>query len=72
MVEAKTLSAPREARYAGWSGDLGKAILDGSASLAALHERVAAGEIDPRPASGGQELLESLVNRRIWRADDAR
>ena len=72
MVEAKTLSAPREARYAGWSGDLGKAILDGSASLAALHDRVAAGEIDPRPASGGQELLESLVNRRIWRADDAR
>jgi xylose isomerase len=70
MVEARTLSGPREARYAGWSGDLGKAILGGSASLAALHERVAAGDIDPQPASGGQELLESMVNRRIWQADN--
>jgi xylose isomerase len=72
MVESKTLAGPREARYAGWSGDLGKSILAGSASLTALHDRVAAGEIDPQPASGGQELLESMVNRRIWRSDNPR
>ncbi len=29
----------------------------------------AADGIDPKPASGGQELLEGMVNRRIWQAD---
>jgi xylose isomerase len=38
-------------------------------SLADLERKVAAGEIDPRPTSGQQELLEGLVNRRIWAAD---
>ncbi|HUQ44739.1 MAG TPA: hypothetical protein VM451_10075 [Candidatus Limnocylindria bacterium] len=36
-----------EARFAGWSGELGKAILAG-------------------------ELLDGLVNRRIWRAGAGR
>jgi len=31
--------------------------------------RVAAGAIDPRPVSGSQELLEEMVNRRIWQVD---
>jgi xylose isomerase len=69
MVESETLSRPRAARYAGWDGKLGRSILDGSASLASLEAEVAAGGIDPRPVSGGQERLESLVNRRIWNAD---
>ena len=30
---------------------------------------VFAGDIDPRPVSGAQERLESLVNRHIWAAD---
>ena len=41
-------------------------------SLEALEAKVAAGEIDPRPVSGRQELLENLVNQRIWAAADAR
>jgi hypothetical protein len=28
-----------------------------------------AGEIDPRPVSGRQELLENVVNQHIWSAD---
>ncbi|HLX33852.1 MAG TPA: xylose isomerase [Candidatus Limnocylindrales bacterium] len=72
MVEAKTLAGARAARYAGWAGPLGRSILDGSASLADLEANVAAGGIDPKPASGGQERLESLVNRRIWYADRGR
>jgi xylose isomerase len=69
MVEQRTLAGAREARYAGWSGELGQQILAGDASLADLHDRVADGSIDPKPRSGGQELLESMVNRRIWGAD---
>ena len=38
------------------------------ATLSDLERRVAAGEIDPRPVSGGQELLENVVNQHIWAA----
>jgi xylose isomerase len=69
MIEHKTLAAPRKERYADWSNELGKAILSGAVTLADLERRVAAGEIDPRPRSGQQELLEGMVNRRIWAAD---
>jgi xylose isomerase len=72
MIEHETLEAPRAARYAGWSGTLGASILDGQASLEDLERQVAEGDIDPHPTSGGQELLESLVNRRIWNADRQR
>jgi xylose isomerase len=72
MVERRTLEERREARYAGWNGQLGRGILDGTASLDELAAKVEAGEIDPAPASGGQELLEGLVNRRIWQVDRRR
>jgi len=69
MVEGRTLSGPRTERYAGWSKELGAAILSGSLTLADLERKVASGEVDPRPRSGQQELLEGLVNRRIWAVD---
>ncbi|MGE5409039.1 MAG: xylose isomerase [Syntrophothermus sp.] len=71
MVEDGTLARMVEERYAGWGDGLGSAILDGSLSLADLAGRVEAGEIDPRPVSGRQELYENVVNRQIWAADEA-
>src|SRR6476469_8889238 len=71
MVEQGTLSREIEARYRGWSGALGTAILDGSETLASLEEKVASGAIDPRPLSGHQELLENVVNESTWRAAGA-
>jgi xylose isomerase len=71
MLERETLSKAVEARYAGWDGELGRGILDGELSLEDLADKVEAG-IDPKPRSGEQELLEGLVNRRIWRAGQAR
>ncbi len=68
LVERQTLSTPVEARYAGWNGPLGSAILDGRESLATLEAMVASGEIDPRPVSGGQERLENVVNEALWSA----
>jgi xylose isomerase len=69
MVEDGTLAAMVEARYAGWGGELGAAILDGSLSLADLAAKVEAGEVDPRPVSGQQELYENVVNRHVWSVD---
>jgi xylose isomerase len=71
MVESEALARLRQERYAGWEGDLGRSILSGDASLAALEERVRNGSIDPRPVSGRQELLENLVNQEIWAVDQA-
>ncbi len=68
MIERRTLEQLREARYGGWADGLGASILSGQVSLEALEGRVAAGEIDPHPVSGHQELFENLVNQRIWAA----
>ncbi len=68
MVESGTLASMVEARYAGWSGSLGSAILAGDLSLAELADRVESGVIDPTPVSGQQEHYENVVNRHIWRA----
>ena len=72
MVEHGTLTVSRKERYAGWSNELGRAILSGAVTFTDLERRVAAGEIDPRPRSGRQELLEGAVNRRIWAVDRSR
>src|SRR6185436_4131238 len=70
LLESRALADRVEERYAGWSVSLGRAILDGSESLASLEAKVASGEIDPKPVSGHQEMLESLVNQAIWTADE--
>jgi xylose isomerase len=69
MLEKGTLARMVDERYAGWSDTLGTAILSGEASLASLAARVEAGEIDPHPVSGHQELFENVVNQHIWSAD---
>jgi xylose isomerase len=69
MIEARTLSGFREARYAGWADGRGAQILAGDLTLEDLEGLVAAGGIDPSPRSGRQELLENQVNQRIWAAE---
>ena len=71
MVERGTLDQLRAERYAGWDTELGRSIVSGDALLEVLAGRVAAGELDPRPVSGHQELFENLVNREIWAVDTA-
>jgi xylose isomerase len=57
------LPALVDARYAGWKQGLGKEILDRKLSLEQIAERVKSGNIDPKPRSGRQEMLENLVSR---------
>ncbi|MFI5200439.1 MAG: xylose isomerase, partial [Candidatus Limnocylindrales bacterium] len=69
MIESGELERLRTARYAGWSGALGRSILSGDALLEMLAGQVLTGEIDPKPVSGRQELLENVVNRQVWSAN---
>jgi xylose isomerase len=57
------LSALVDARYAGWKQGLGKEILDRKLSLEQIADRVRSGNIDPKPRSGRQEMLENVVSR---------
>jgi xylose isomerase len=50
-------------RYSKWDGDLGKKIHSKAASLASISDAAVAGNINPKPQSGRQEMLENLVNR---------
>ena len=52
-------------RYAGWQQPLGQDVLGGKMSLDALAARVLERNVDTRPASGRQELLENLLNEAI-------
>jgi xylose isomerase len=63
MLEEQKLQAFVDARYAGWDSGLGREILAGRQSLADLSADVLARELEPRPASGRQEMLENLVSR---------
>jgi xylose isomerase len=67
MVETGALAAMKAGRYAGWEGPLGRSIAGGEATLAGLAARVEAGEIDPQPVGGRQELYENVVNGHLWR-----
>ena len=66
LVEEGTLGSMKDARYAGWDGELGAAITGGGVTLADLAARVEAGEINPERHSGQQELYENVVNGALW------
>ncbi|UWQ99061.1 xylose isomerase [Rhodobacteraceae bacterium S2214] len=61
MLDDGKLEAARDARYAGWETDDGKALL--SSDLDSITSRVVSEGINPAPRSGRQERLENLVNR---------
>ena len=65
MIEDKALSAPLDARYAGWNGAEAQAMLSGQRTLEQISERVLKDGLDPQPKSGRQEYLENVVNRYV-------
>lgn len=67
LLESGELDAFRSSRYAGWEGELGRALRAGEHTLGSLHER-AFHSAEPTVASGRQELLENIVARHIERA----
>ncbi|MBN2576139.1 MAG: xylose isomerase [Deltaproteobacteria bacterium] len=63
MVADGKLQGAVDARYQGWNAGLGKEIMDKKLDLGGISDRVVKGNINPKPRSGQQELLENLVNR---------
>lgn len=61
MLTDGGLEDARRARYAGWDGAQGQALLKGGLEDAAA--MVLRDNINPQPRSGRQERLENLVNR---------
>jgi xylose isomerase len=61
MLEDGKLEAARDARYAGWETEAGKALL--ASDLESIAAKVATEGTNPQPRSGRQERLENLVNR---------
>lgn len=62
LLENKRLQAPLQERYAGWNGPMGKKI-----GAAATFEEIAelGKSVDPKPRSGKQEFLESILNNSV-------
>ena len=65
MIQEGKLAALTQARYAGWEQGFGKDVLEGKFTLDAVAARVLDKNVDTRPVSGRQELLENLLNRYI-------
>ncbi len=62
MIEDKALSAPLDARYAGWQQPQAQAMLQGKQSLEDIAAYVRDSGIEPQQVSGRQEYLENIVN----------
>jgi xylose isomerase len=63
IVEDGHLKYLRDKRYEGWGTDLGCRIEAGEFSLGELGDYADENRLDPKPRSGRQELLESIVAR---------
>jgi xylose isomerase len=65
MVEDRALDEPLEQRYAGWETPEAKKMLAGKTSLEQIARQVEKSRINPKPKSGRQEYLESILNRYV-------
>lgn len=63
IVEDGRLDAAKADRYVGWDTEFGRRI--GSLDLAGLADLAVRHSLDPRPRSGRQERIETLINRFI-------
>ncbi len=63
IINDGQVDAFRQARYAGWQGELGRAIHAPEATLASVAYRAVDGNFQPQPRSGRQEWLENMINR---------
>ena len=66
MIEDNALNQKVTDRYAGWSNNLGKEILQGNMTLQDIAQYSLSHNLQPKPYSGEQEKLENLVNKFIF------
>lgn len=63
IIEDGSYDGMIDARYADWKKPEARAMLNGKETLETITARVEAQNIDPKPRSGQQEILENLINR---------
>ena len=61
IIKDKRLADAKAARYAGWSTEFGKDIVAGKLNLDQVADYAISKGLNPKPVSGKQELLESIV-----------
>ena len=54
-------------RYISWEGDVGKKLLNKDIDLDQIYKWVEDNNINPKPISGKQELLEDFINNKSIR-----
>jgi xylose isomerase len=62
LIESKQLEQFTQQRYQQWQLPLGKDIMSKSSTFETIAAQVAAENYDPKPVSGRQEMLESILN----------
>ncbi|WP_421853448.1 xylose isomerase [Marinomonas sp.] len=67
MIEDEKLANIVDQRYAKWNDSLGADILAGKHTLQDLAAYAEKNNIDPKPVSGRQEMLENMVNGYIFK-----
>lgn len=65
VIEESALERLVTERYGRWDTDFGRSILSGSRSLEDLSHYVEEKNLDPKPLSGRQEMLENLFSRHL-------
>jgi xylose isomerase len=72
LADDGTLARMTAERYAGWEGDLGRAISHATATLAELADRLESGEISPDPISGMLRRPAAVPSRILFQATSSR
>jgi xylose isomerase len=65
MIDDKALDEPLAQRYAGWEAPEAQKMLKGKMGLEEIARQVEKNRINPKPKSGRQEYLESILNRYV-------
>jgi xylose isomerase len=65
MIEDGRVANLVKERYKGWQAELGQQILQKKQTLDSLAQRTLDRNVDVRPSSGRQELLENILNEMI-------
>ncbi|MBW2293084.1 MAG: xylose isomerase [Deltaproteobacteria bacterium] len=67
LLDEGKLQEAVDHRYAGWSDEFGRQILEGKLNLDDLWQQGRSGELNPHAVSGRQELLENWVRSGVER-----
>lgn len=63
LIENGGIEKFEKERYAGWEKKLGQDILQGKMDFSKIAEYALAHQLDPKPTSGRQEMLEMMLYR---------